>query len=85
MARDLAQCPLPFNAQELGVYLEALKQTLILARASRAHVAASLTRVRAASRFQSNPQLVAAERQDFGDSAEICRNPAASLPMSSGT
>ncbi len=88
MALGLAQCALPPETRELGAYLDALRQTLILARASRANSAASLARVRAASRFQTHRSFYAdgtGVRQEFADPAETGRESPGSLPVSSNT
>jgi hypothetical protein len=88
IALGLAQCALPPETRELGAYLDSLKQTLILARASRANSAASLARVRAAARFQTHRSFLAAgagDRQDFADAAETGREPLALAPVSSNT
>jgi hypothetical protein len=60
-ARSLADCPVPPLPHELGGYLSALKETVILAKASRSVSAASLARVRAAAGFsnQANRQKLA--------------------------
>jgi hypothetical protein len=85
VARGLAQCAIPRQQDELGEYLDALKQTLILAKASRSNAAASLARVRAASRFQANCPFVAPVRQDFADSADIRHSGAGTAPLPSNT
>ena len=56
-ARGLAGCDLPQMPDELSHYLEALIQTVVLARAARSVTAASLARVRAAATFHSGDHL----------------------------
>jgi hypothetical protein len=56
LAHGLSSCSLPPDAGFLGEHLAALKETLILAKASRSNSAASLARIRAAARFQENCQ-----------------------------
>jgi len=88
IAFGLAQCALPPETRALGAYLDALRQTLILARASRANSAASLARVRAAARFQTHRQLTAdgiGLCQDFAVPAETGRESPVTLPVSSNT
>jgi hypothetical protein len=53
IADGLAGCTIPRGRKELAEYLDALKQSVILAKSSRSVIAASLSRVRAAARFQS--------------------------------
>jgi hypothetical protein len=54
IARSLAACVVPDGQPERAAYLEDLKQTVIQAKAARSLAMASLSRVRAAARFQSN-------------------------------
>jgi hypothetical protein len=88
IALGLARCALPPETRELGAYLDALRQTLLLARASRANSAASLARVRAAARFQTHRSFIAGDdcdRQDFAAPAGIGRDSLSSVPISSDT
>ena len=60
----------PARAAETGEYLARLREALIVAKASRAHLAASLVRVNAAARFGRARAGVfpAQARQEFGES-----------------
>jgi hypothetical protein len=78
---NFSHCEVPTGQPEMAEYLEALKQTLILARASRSVAAATLSRVRAAARFQS----AAADRQDFADLTESRRTADPFQPLPSDT
>jgi hypothetical protein len=62
---------LPASREELGEYLRCLKQALIAAKVSRAHSAASLTRLNAVARFNNTRLDGAQPRQEFGESAEF--------------
>jgi hypothetical protein len=85
LAHTLQHCELPATQSELGEYLNTLKQTLIAARASRSNAAAALARIRAASKFQTDCGVSAADRQDFGGSSDSCRSSRIVEPMSSAT
>ncbi|MDP9054947.1 MAG: hypothetical protein M3N93_11705 [Acidobacteriota bacterium] len=65
IARELGRQTPPANAGDLGRLLQQLKETLLLARASREHSAASLTRLSAAARFNRNGCDSAALRRNF--------------------
>jgi hypothetical protein len=84
MARSLPGCLLPVTQPELEGYLNALKHTVIMAKASRSIAAATLARVRAAERFQVGGYLSEA-RQNFADSADFSRPSTPSPPTSSTT
>ncbi len=84
MARTLGSCLLPLAAPELEGYLAALRQTVLLARASRSVAAAALARVRAAAQFGTDESLPA-HRQDFGDLASFSRPQDPAIPASSST
>jgi hypothetical protein len=53
LARTLAQQAPPGSKEELGQLLDQLKETLVVARVSRAHSVATLTRLKAAARFNN--------------------------------
>ena len=57
----------PANAAEAGAYLGRLQEALVAARASRAHLAATLIRLNAAARF-NRTRVVVQARQEFGES-----------------
>jgi hypothetical protein len=57
----------PASHEELGEYLRHLKEALTVARASRAHAAASRVRLNAAARFNHLRGEFSPERQNFGD------------------
>ncbi len=67
-AELLAAEPLPREPEELGRRLEVLKELLTSARAGRAHLAATLQNVTAASRFGQSPEF---ERQNLVDPIRI--------------
>jgi hypothetical protein len=78
LAAILPQQTLPGNPEELGEYLRCLKQALIVAKASRAHSAASLARcnaaavrLNAAAHFNKMRLDFTPPRQEFGESAEF--------------
>ncbi len=75
LAASLPQQALPPQMQpsreELGEYLRHLKEALIVAKASRAHAAASLVRLQAAARFNHASRDFAPGRQDFADLADF--------------
>lgn len=66
LAASLNGCSVPSGRDQLGDYLEALKETLIFARMSRADTMTTLARLRAASRFAEPP-----DRQNPGVSASF--------------
>jgi hypothetical protein len=74
-AQDLAEIlpvqKLPATIEGLRDYLRCLQETLILARASRAHTAASLVRLNAAAGFHRAAVGHPSRRQEFGESAEF--------------
>ena len=59
----------PDNPTELGGYLHALKEAVTVARASRSHMAATLVRLNAVSRFNGSRIGVPSPRQEFGETA----------------
>jgi hypothetical protein len=78
LAAILPQQTLPGNPEELGEYLRCLKQALMVAKASRAHSAASLARcnaaavrLNAAAHFNRTRLDFAPPRQEFGEPAEF--------------
>ena len=60
----------PANAAETGQYLDRLEDALVVAKASRAHLAATLVRVNAAARFGRTRAGAEPPRQEFGESPE---------------
>lgn len=60
----------PASAAETGEYLERLREALVVAKASRAHIAAALVRMNAAARFNRDRAGAALLRQEFGESPE---------------
>ena len=85
IAGSLTQVPVPGTPAGLKNYLDDLRQTIILAKASRSVAAASLARVRAAATFQSRESPLPSERQDFVDPANPWRTAFAHPPTSSTT
>jgi hypothetical protein len=71
LAEALSRRTPPATRDELGEYLTHLKNALIVARASRAHMAASLVRLNAAAGFNHTRVEYAAPRQEFGESADF--------------
>jgi hypothetical protein len=73
IATTLPQQSLPDSADGVGEYLRNLKDTLTIARVSRAHTAASLVRLKAAARFNHArcdlTGVASHERQYVGDPA----------------
>lgn len=61
----------PASREELGEYLDHLKDALAVAKASRAHAAASQVRLNAAARFNRSRSDFSSGRQNFGDSADF--------------
>ena len=59
----------PANTAETGQYLDRLRDALVVAKASRTHLAATLVRLNAVARF-SRAQACAYPRHEFGESAE---------------
>jgi hypothetical protein len=84
-ARELSKHTVPAQVCDMEAYLEELKQTLVLAKASRANAAASLARVRAAARFQQNRSFTTLGRQNFAEPTENRREPPDSSPVRSDT
>ena len=68
---EMAAERLPGSAEELKARAEALTGLLNAARAGRAHLVDSLSRVSAARRFQSSAAFQATERQNLVDSTEF--------------
>jgi hypothetical protein len=64
----MAAEPLPASAEELKEHAMALQELLNTARAGRAHLVDSLTRVSAARHFQGAAGLQEDERQNLVDS-----------------
>jgi hypothetical protein len=67
-AERMAAEPLPTSAEELKQHAVALQELLNTARAGRAHLVDSVTRVSAARRFQGSAEFQDAERQNLVDS-----------------
>jgi hypothetical protein len=72
LAGILQQQTPPAAYEELREYLQRMKQALIVAKASRAHAAASLVRLNAAARFNNTRMEFADPRQEFGEAADFC-------------
>src|SRR5690349_1751515 len=70
LAALLPQQRLPATPEELGEYLLCMKEALVAAKASRAHTAACLVRLNAASRFNNARSDFAPRRQEFGEVAD---------------
>jgi hypothetical protein len=73
-AREMAgilqrQTP-PESYLELGEYLDCLKQALVVAKAARAHAAASLVRLSAAAMFNQTRADFVVPRHEFGEVAD---------------
>jgi hypothetical protein len=66
LAARLPRQNLPSCPGELGDYLRLLKETLIVAKAWRAHANTSLGRLHAAAKFNSTGRDAAAGRHNFG-------------------
>ena len=58
----------PASAAETGEYLDRLREALVAAKASRAHMAAALVRLNAAARFNRDRAGAAMPRQEPGES-----------------
>ncbi len=71
LAATLRQQTLPAGKEDLGEYLDRLKEALIVAKVSRAHSAATLVRLNAVSGFNKTRLDVAPPRQDFGESVNF--------------
>jgi len=69
-AEEMAAERLPATAEGLKARAEALAELLNAARAGRAHLVDSLSRVNAARSFQGSAEFQATERQNFVDSTE---------------
>jgi hypothetical protein len=67
----LPQQKMPDDREQVGEYLRALKDALIVAKASRAHAAASLGRLNAAAGFNRTRLDFAPARQNIGDLADF--------------
>jgi hypothetical protein len=59
------------SRDELGEYLRCLQEALTVARASRAHAAASLQRLQAVARFNNARLGFASDRQNSDDPADF--------------
>lgn len=55
----------PASAADAGQYLNRLRDALIVAKTSRAHLAATLARMNAAARFHANRSPALPSRQEF--------------------
>jgi hypothetical protein len=66
LAASLPQHAVPLSPGELGEYLRLLKETLIVAKAWRAHASSSVVRLNAAAKFNSTGRDMAAGRHNFG-------------------
>jgi hypothetical protein len=73
LAEALARTAPPADPRELENYLIRLKETVIVARASRANAAATLVRLRAAANFNRSLLPTAAGRQNPGESPDFRR------------
>ena len=71
LAAALPQFTSGLDPADLGACLDALKGALIVARASRAHAAASLARLTAAAGFNHTRAEYALPRQEFGEAADF--------------
>jgi hypothetical protein len=71
LAAGLTQHAVPRNPAGLEEYLRLLKDTLVVARAWRAHAAASLVRINAAAKFSSIGRDMSRHRQNSADSANF--------------
>jgi hypothetical protein len=60
----------PLGELEMGEYLNRLREALVVAKSSRAHLAAALVRVNAAARFNTDRAPIFMRRQEFGESPE---------------
>jgi hypothetical protein len=71
-ARALRDSTPPASAAETGQYLDRLRDALVVAKASRTHLAATLVRLNAAARFSRTRASVhpLPSRQKFGESPE---------------
>lgn len=71
IAAHLREHALPATPEELDGYLKSLKEALIVAKASRAHAAASLIRLNAAAGFHRGVPNRTRDRQNFGDPTDF--------------
>jgi uncharacterized protein (DUF2236 family) len=71
LAAILQRQALPTSREELGEYLYCMNQALIVAKASRAHAAATLVRLNAAARFNNARVDFDRRRQEFGEAADF--------------
>ncbi len=71
LADALARRETPVMRDELGAWLEALRETLIVAKTSRAHLAAELARLNAAAGFNHTRSGYSPPRQEFGETADF--------------
>jgi hypothetical protein len=70
LTASLPQQAREVDPAELGEYLHALKEALLVAKGSRAHAAASLGRLNAAARFNRARIDPDWPRQNFGEAAD---------------
>jgi hypothetical protein len=66
LAADLQCQSLQVSPGELGEYLRLLKETLIVAKAWRAHANSSLVRLNAAAQFNGTGREIMVRRHNFG-------------------
>jgi hypothetical protein len=71
LAEKLSRMAPPAAPRELGEHLCQLRETVIVAKASRADTSATLSRLRAAARFNRSALAPVAGRQDPGNSADF--------------
>jgi hypothetical protein len=84
IAAGLGRFAVPQAEEQLAAYLDDLKRTVILAKASRSVSTATLSRVRAAARFQSS-SIHGSARQNFDDLTDSCRTEDLIQPLPSAT
>jgi len=64
MAAQIRHYPVPATREQIGQYLDELKQTLIACKIRRANSKAALARLRAAAGFQSSIDETSSKRQN---------------------
>jgi hypothetical protein len=83
MARELDANLVPQPDSNLEAYLKALRETLVLAKATRSNSIATLSRVRAAATFHLQRDACAGDRQNPDDPAGSCHLDGLAGPLSS--
>jgi hypothetical protein len=71
LAGLLQQETSPASPEELGELLARMKEALIVAKTSRAHLAASLARLNAAAGFNNTRLEFPQARREFGETADF--------------